>query len=85
MLNSCIDKSDASVFVLVERIANKLNYVVRIDSDTLILCHEIKSANWFMTEEEARNARDTLFKYWYTDSPFRVAKYYFSKEVLCLL
>lgn len=86
MLTACIDNvSDAYTFVLVARTENKLNYVSQMDSDTLILCHEIKSAEWFKTCVDAQNARDALSKYWNIDMSFRVAKYYMLNEVLCLL
>lgn len=86
MLNACIDSaSDAYVFVLVARIENKLNYVAKMDSDTLILCHEIKSAEWFKTCTDAQDARYDISKHWNIVSSFRVGKYFMLDEVLCLL
>lgn len=86
MLNACIDNiTDACTFVVVECVGNKLDYVAQMDSDTLILCHDIKSAEWFTTEEDARNARDAISKYWIFGTLYRVAKYYMLKEVLCIL
>ena len=86
MLTACIDNvSDAHTFVLVACVENELTYEAHMDSNTLYLCHDIKSAEWFMTEEEARNARDALSKYWNIGSSFRPAKYYMLKDVLCLL
>lgn len=86
MLTACIDSiTDAYTFVVVACIGNKLDYVAQMDSDTLILCHEIKSAEWFKTEEDARNARDAVSKYWIFGTYYRVAKYYMIKEVICLL
>lgn len=84
MLTACIDNiTDAYTFVVVACVGNRLDYVSHLDSDTMTLCHDIKSAEWFKTSEDAQITRDALFEYF--GMSFRVAKYYTLKEVLCLL
>ena len=86
MLTACIDNvNDSHTFVIVKPSLDTFIYVARIDSDSLYLCSDIKSAEWFMHEEDAGKALNTLSKYWNVGTSFRVAKYHMLKDVLCLL
>lgn len=86
MLNACIDNTtDTYSFVLLVHNEGHISYVSHTEFGLLHLCHEIKSAEWFKSYEDALNARDALSKCWNIGAPFRVAKYYMIKEVLCLL